>query len=250
MENNVVLQNKKKPCNTNPCLNKNFKPPDVLPLQTNRVGPPFKENFKIMEGMNLRDVNDTSHKSSRSKLGKCQGDCDNNSQCKSGLKCFQRSGYTKVPGCEGRGKKDWDYCTDADLIDDPKPKGPVWARGNGKRGGGYKEKGFRGPLTFTKGGYTCQNWMSQSPHKSSTHLIPRKCVTGRYSKTRPCKGWISRWGWCGSSWAHKYRGTNCKKWWNHANKNGLGNHNYCRNPSSHPNLWCYTTDRRKRWDNC
>ena len=95
----------KKPCNTKPCLNKNFKPPDVLPLQDNKVAPPFRENFKIMEGMNLRDVNDPSHKSSRSKLGKCQGDCDGDKQCKPGLKCFERNGYTKVPGCEGRGKE-------------------------------------------------------------------------------------------------------------------------------------------------
>lgn len=85
-----------------------------------------------MEGMNLRNVNDPSHKSSRSKLGKCQGDCDSDSQCKPGLKCFQRSGYTKVPGCEGRGKKHWDYCRHADLIESPKPKMPVWARGKGK----------------------------------------------------------------------------------------------------------------------
>ena len=121
-------------------LNKNFKPPDVLPLQNNKVAPPFRENFKIMEGMNLRNVNDPLHKSSRSKLGKCQGDCDGDKQCKPGLKCFERSGYTKVPGCEGRGKRDWDYCIDADLINDPKPEPPVWARGKGKRGGGYKEK--------------------------------------------------------------------------------------------------------------
>jgi len=45
-------------------------------------------------------------------LEACIGECDNDSQCKSGLKCFQRNGLTPVPGCTGSGKKDWDYCYD------------------------------------------------------------------------------------------------------------------------------------------
>merc|ERR1712166_920227 len=48
-------------------------------------------------------------------LSKCQGDCDHNSDCNKGLICSQRSGYSKIPGCSGKGKKDWDYCV-------PKPK--------------------------------------------------------------------------------------------------------------------------------
>merc|ERR1711957_1063580 len=48
-------------------------------------------------------------------LGRCQGDCDHNSDCNKGLICSQRSGYSKIPGCGGKGKKDWDYCV-------PKPK--------------------------------------------------------------------------------------------------------------------------------
>ena len=32
---------------------------------------------------------------------------------------------------------------------------------------------------------------------------------------------------------------------------GLGNHNYCRNPSNHDGgLWCYTTDQNTRWEEC
>ena len=47
--------------------------------------------------------------------GACEGDCDNDNDC-GGIwsrvrgKCFQRNGYTPVPGCKGTGKKDWDYC--------------------------------------------------------------------------------------------------------------------------------------------
>lgn len=41
----------------------------------------------------------------------CEGDCDNDSHCASGLYCHQRSGTTAVPGCLGLGYSDADYCT-------------------------------------------------------------------------------------------------------------------------------------------
>ena len=43
-------------------------------------------------------------------MGKCQGDCDADSDCGKGLKCFQRDGFTPVPGCKGKGINSWDYC--------------------------------------------------------------------------------------------------------------------------------------------
>jgi V8-like Glu-specific endopeptidase len=46
------------------------------------------------------------------KLGLCEGDCDSDANCSSGLVCFQRNGYTAVPGCTGIGRKDWDYCVE------------------------------------------------------------------------------------------------------------------------------------------
>ena len=57
------------------------------------------------KNLSLRDVNVTARN-----LELCEGDCDRDSDCKYGLKCFQRNGYTSVPGCKGRGRKDWDYC--------------------------------------------------------------------------------------------------------------------------------------------
>merc|ERR1711865_1176425 len=44
-------------------------------------------------------------------LTKCEGDCDNDSQCASGLVCIQRDGHADVPGCgSAGGTADWDYC--------------------------------------------------------------------------------------------------------------------------------------------
>merc|ERR1712085_57349 len=44
----------------------------------------------------------------------CEGDCDRESDCNDGLYCFQRDGYTPVPGCKGTGKNNWDYCVPKD----------------------------------------------------------------------------------------------------------------------------------------
>jgi len=40
----------------------------------------------------------------------CEGDCDKDSDCMNGLRCFKRDGITPVPFCKGTGKPDWDYC--------------------------------------------------------------------------------------------------------------------------------------------
>ena len=48
-----------------------------------------------------------------SNLQACNGECDNDSQCASGLKCFQRDNNEQIPGCVGsHSGDDWDYCYD------------------------------------------------------------------------------------------------------------------------------------------
>mmetsp|Transcript_22742 Transcript_22742/g.52610 ORF Transcript_22742/g.52610 Transcript_22742/m.52610 type:complete len:273 (-) Transcript_22742:147-965(-) len=42
--------------------------------------------------------------------GLCEGDCDNDSGCALGLKCFFRNDFTPVPGCRGSGTNALDYC--------------------------------------------------------------------------------------------------------------------------------------------
>lgn len=44
------------------------------------------------------------------KLGRCEGDCDDDSECEDGLVCFQRDGLSPVPGCIGEGRYGYDYC--------------------------------------------------------------------------------------------------------------------------------------------
>ena len=59
------------------------------------------------------------------KLGECEGDCDSDNNCKSGLKCFQRNGSELVPGCKYGGSGDkggWDYCIKKAAKKATKPK--------------------------------------------------------------------------------------------------------------------------------
>ena len=43
----------------------------------------------------------------------CEGDCDRDSHCGIGLRCYQRNDKRTIPGCVSGGKGDvngWDYC--------------------------------------------------------------------------------------------------------------------------------------------
>ena len=44
------------------------------------------------------------------KLGKCQGDCVNDASCQDGLECYTRIGFIDIPGCNGKGVEDVNYC--------------------------------------------------------------------------------------------------------------------------------------------
>lgn len=63
-------------------------------------------------GSSLVTKGDNGSPSSAFPLGKCQGDCDRDSDCAGNLVCFQRSGTQSVPGCSGSGKRGTDYCVE------------------------------------------------------------------------------------------------------------------------------------------
>jgi hypothetical protein len=43
-------------------------------------------------------------------LGLCHGDCDRDSHCAPGLRCFQQHHKDHIPGCQGEVKEGMDYC--------------------------------------------------------------------------------------------------------------------------------------------
>jgi len=49
-------------------------------------------------------------------------------------------------------------------------------------------------------------------------------------------------------------GRDCQVWaeqkpHKHKHKD-VGENNFCRNPDNHDAVWCYTTDKKKRWEEC
>ena len=68
---------------------------------------------------NVRKMTRKGECTSSNRCGLCEADCDNDSQCVAGTKCFQRDGLTPVPGCLGGTNGDdsgADYCTDAPSV--------------------------------------------------------------------------------------------------------------------------------------
>ena len=115
---------------------------DALKLGQWRVSSPETSSMHTAEqstnAARLAKPNSTAEQrtnaASGKNMNKCQGDCDSDSDCKGNLVCFQRSGFTAIPGCSGKGTKDWDYCADSLLLSltavGAKPESTAWQHTN------------------------------------------------------------------------------------------------------------------------
>jgi len=62
-------------------------------------------------------------------LGECEGDCDSNGDCQSGLICHKRSKYGPIPqGCSGSKASRTDYCVEPTVAPVPSPQKPPSGR--------------------------------------------------------------------------------------------------------------------------
>lgn len=119
---------------------------------------------------------------SATNLQRCTGECDSDSQCAAGLKCFQRSNGEAIPGCSGTGHApDWGYCYDPNFVPAPAPTAPLDVDSGlpyGCQGRGPCAKAEIAqfmPVQKALTRYTCESLVSGCV-RGDTHRVPGGCA--------------------------------------------------------------------------
>jgi len=150
--------------------------------------------------------------------------------------------------------------------------------------GGLFGLDYEGNASKTVSGLTCQKWSDPKPHNhkqykynknkykdvgehnfcrnpGANHKVVWCFTTHKWKIWQPCdvpkcdidcqagdgkyyKGEVNKTG----------SGKDCQVWaeqkpHKHKHKD-VGENNFCRNPDNHDAVWCYTTDKKKRWEEC
>ncbi|XP_071179098.1 zonadhesin-like isoform X1 [Mytilus edulis] len=135
---------------------------------------------------------------------------------------------------------------------------------------------YKGRISLTQTGRSCQYWERQHPHK---HVFSNLKTEHNYCRNPDNSGqpWCytndptTRWEYCKipmcecrkSTKGTEYKGRisltqtgrSCQYWERqHPHKHVFSNlkteHNYCRNPDNSGQPWCYTNDPTTRWEYC
>ncbi|KAA0721810.1 Apolipoprotein(a) [Triplophysa tibetana] len=202
-----------------------------------------------------------------------------------------RENYCRNPGGDPRPwcyttdpSKRWEYCSISLCMTEPPTIVPEFICSS--EDGRY----YRGTISVTKLGNTCQSWTSQTPHQHDKTSVnyPCKGLEENYCRNPDHKiaPWCYttdpeiRWEYCNVHHCRDqpaaedcmhcngedYRGNvsitesgyTCQRWDSqtpHHHNYVLSilqnlRENYCRNPGGDPRPWCYTTDPSKRWEYC
>jgi hypothetical protein len=118
-------------------------------------------------------------------LGECEGDCDSDRECGSGLRCFQRSGSETVPGCTGD-KREWrgrDFCVKSS-------NGGGGGGGSGSGGSSFRIKMWWQP------GY---DWQEESFERKWCLQCRNSCNVGVEIAIRECSSGNTKFEFVGSS---------------------------------------------------
>ncbi|KAL9185923.1 hypothetical protein ACHAXT_003700 [Thalassiosira profunda] len=117
---------------------------DDLSMSMGPSPSPFREQSEAptLAALELNVTGNNGNPPEAFPLGRCQGDCDADSDCQDGLICFQREPGDSVPGCTGVDNSKTDYCISAGLAPSGSPSASLAPTANATKSLGKESKTF------------------------------------------------------------------------------------------------------------